>query len=177
MGRPSTFRAQAVSFYTACRVGESSVIGQHRPTLQPGAPRRATASTTSMLGRGPEKGRQKRCVDTRPRPREGPPPALRRCLAEAPRRAAPASCSCLLGALKRAEQTLMLVSAEPRKGPPSDQCKCCWGPSADLWDVPTSPPRGEGWSYVKPRWQADASAGTDGHRSWRALCTRLWCGL
>jgi len=61
------------------------VSRQHRPTLQPGAPRRATTSAALMLGPGPEKGRLQRCDDAWPRPREGPPPA---------------SCSCLVGPWK-----------------------------------------------------------------------------
>ena len=51
-------QAQAVSFYTVCRVGESSVIGQHhRPTQQPEALRRAAVSVMQLFGGGPEKGR------------------------------------------------------------------------------------------------------------------------
>ena len=51
-------QAQAVSFYTVCRVGESSVIGQqHRPTHQAEALRRAAASVMKLFGGGPEKGR------------------------------------------------------------------------------------------------------------------------
>ena len=51
-------QAQAVCFYTVCRVGESSVIGQHhRPTQQPEALRRAAASVMQLFGGGPEKGR------------------------------------------------------------------------------------------------------------------------
>jgi len=49
-------QAQAVTFYTVCLVGESSVIGQHhRPTQQPEALRRAALSAALMFGRDPEK--------------------------------------------------------------------------------------------------------------------------
>jgi len=61
---PITVKSQSLTDYTSAgcfllycfRVGESSVIGQHRPTQQPEAPRRARASVMQLFGGGPEKG-------------------------------------------------------------------------------------------------------------------------
>jgi hypothetical protein len=46
-----------------------------------------------------------------------------------------------------------------------------------LWGVPTSPPRGEGWSHDESHWEADLAAGTSGPRGWRARSARMWRGL